>query len=92
MAWNASVCFGILLGEMIIKKHNFNWTINDEKIPVIETNDKDQLSPITKIYKIITSKYDDEGTPSGFYNGFLTIEKLNNMSKEERKKITTYID
>ena len=31
--WNVSTVLGTLLGEMIIKKHNFKWTINDEEIP-----------------------------------------------------------
>ena len=88
--WNVSTVLGTLLGEMIIKKHNFKWTINDEEIPVVETQDENQLSPITKIYKILTSEVDDEGSPSSFYSGFLALEKLNNMSEDEKKEITTY--
>ena len=26
-AWNSSVAFGVLLGEMIIKEHGFDWKI-----------------------------------------------------------------
>lgn len=88
--WNVSTVLGTLLGEMIIKKHKFKWAINDEDIPVVETKDGNQLSPITKIYKILTSEEDDEGSPSSFYSGFLALEKLNNMNEEEQKEITTY--
>lgn len=91
-AWEMAVVFGTFLGEAIIKKHKFNWVENSEHIPVVETNYGNQLSPITKIYKIITSKSDDEGSPSGFYNGYLTLEKYHNMSDEEKEKITVYVD
>lgn len=90
-AWNVSVVLGTLLGEMLINKHNYKWAINDEEIPVVETPDKNQLSPITKIYRILISKENDEGSPSSFYNGFLALEKINNMSEEEKKEITIYL-
>ena len=90
IAWNTSVDMGVLLGEMIIKKHNYKWVINTENIPVLETPEKNQLSPITKIYKILTSEEDDEGSPSSFYSSFLALEKFDKMSDDEKKKLTTY--
>ncbi len=90
VAWNASVSFGVLLGEIIIREQGFHWVICDE-LPVVETDEHNQMSPITKLYKIITDELDGEGTPSGFYNGFKAIQRYYAMSNEEREKITTYI-
>ena len=73
VAWNTAVSLGTLLGEMIIKRHGFRWNINSDNIPIIKTSVDDQLSPITKVYKIIVSKDDIEGRPSSFYNGFITL-------------------
>ncbi len=93
IAWNSAVVFGVLLGEIIIKEHGFYWAINEEKIPVVETEDRNQLSPITKLYKIVTDEEDDggEGSPSGFYDGFKALQQYYAMSDEERERITTYI-
>jgi len=87
--WNMLI--SLVLGEMIIKEHGCHWTINFEGMPVVETENKDQLSPITKIYKIVTSEEDDEGRPSSFYNVFLALMEYNKMSEEERERITEYI-
>ncbi len=73
VAWNTSVSLGTLLGEMIIKRHGFRWNINSDNIPIIKTPKDDQLSPITKVYKIIVSEDDSEGRPSSFYNGFIAL-------------------
>ena len=89
VAWNAAVSFGVLLGEMIIKEHCFHWIL-DDGLPVIETEENNRLSPITKIYKIITDEDDCEGSPSGFYEGFQALQRYQNMSEEEKESITTY--
>lgn len=73
VAWNIAVSLGTLLGEMIINKHGFRWNINSDSIPIIKTSVDAQLSPITKVYKIIVSEDDIEGRPSSFYNGFITL-------------------
>lgn len=73
VAWNIAVSLGTLLGEMIISKYGFRWNINSDSIPIIKTSVDDQLSPITKVYKIIVSEDDIEGRPSSFYNGFITL-------------------
>ncbi len=73
VAWNIAVSLGTLLGEMIINKHGFRWNINSDNIPIIKTSVDDQLSPITKVYKIIVSEDDVEGRPSSFYKGFITL-------------------
>lgn len=73
VAWNTAVSLGTLLGEMIIKKNGFRWNINSDNIPIIKTPENDQLSPITKVYKIIVSEDDIEGRPSSFYNGFIAL-------------------
>ncbi len=91
VAWNSSVSFGVLLGEIIIREHDFHWEMRDD-LPVIETDDHNQLSPISKLYKIITAENDVEGSPSGFYNGFIALQQYYAMSDEERKKNTHYID
>lgn len=75
VAWNISIALGTLLGEMIINKHECKWSTNKDNIPVIETETGNQLSPITKIYKIILSDDDTEGRPSSFYNVFLALQK-----------------
>ena len=49
------------------------------------------MSPITKLYKIITDEDDCEGTPSGFYDGFKILMQYQAMSEEEKARITTYI-
>lgn len=91
VAWNFSVAFGVLLGEIIIRNHGFHWTMIDD-IPVVETNEGNRLSPITKIFKIVTDEDDSEGTPSGFYDGFKVLQQYSDMSEEEREKITVYIN
>ena len=91
VAWNTSVALGVLLGEMIIKEHSYHWAINSEDIPVVETDDNNQLSPITKIYKIVIDEDDCEGSPSSFYSGFKAILEYYAMSDEEKEKITTYV-
>lgn len=90
VAWNSSVSFGVLLGEIIIREQGFHWSICND-LPVVETDDYNQLSPITKLYKIITDEHDGEGTPSGFYNGFKALQQYYAMSDDEIEKITTYI-
>ena len=79
IAWNVSVMLGTLLGEIIIKEHGFHWAINN--IPVIETEEKNQLSPISKINKIILDKDNMEGTAKSFYDGFVTLMKYYNGKK-----------
>lgn len=78
VAWNISIALGILVGEMIISKHECKWSVNKDNIPVIETEIGNQLSPITKIYKIILSEDDTEGRPSSFYNGFIALQNYGN--------------
>lgn len=92
VAWNISVYLGTLLGEMIMNEGGFYWTINDDDIPVLENEKNNMLSPITKLYKIITDDNSCEGTAKGFYNAFKALEKYDSMSEEEKEKITTYIN
>ena len=92
VAWNLSVLYGTVLGEMIIKEHGYHWNLNEEEMPVVETDRNDQMSPITKIYKILTSEEGDEGSPSSFYNGYQALQKYYyEMSDEEKAKITKHI-
>lgn len=91
VAWNSSVDYGVLLGEMIIKEHDYHWTIYEDGLPVVETPDNNKLFPITKMYKIITDEDDCEGTPSGFYSGFQALLAYDAMSEEEKAALTTYI-
>ena len=90
VAWNVSVPFGVLLGEMIINEHHFHWVMKDG-LPVVETDEGNQLSPITKVNKIITDEDSSEGSPTTFYEGFLALQKYQNMRDEEKERITTYI-
>ena len=66
---------GTLLGEMIINEQGYHWVI-EEDLPVVETLRHNQLSPISKIFKIITDEDSFEGTPSGFYKTFITLERF----------------
>lgn len=92
VAWNISVTLGTVLGEMIIGEHGFHWAINSESIPVVETDEKNQMSPITKIYKILLDTEECEGTARGFYDGFLALQKYDSMTEEEKRKMTEYIN
>ena len=67
--------------------------MNEDEIPVIETENGNYLSPITKIYKIIIDEEEDgsEGPPSSFYSGFKALQQLYAMNDYEKQKITTYI-
>ncbi|MBR5179191.1 MAG: hypothetical protein IKW90_10395 [Lachnospiraceae bacterium] len=89
VAWNVSVVLGTLLGEIIIKENGFHWAINN--IPVVETEEKNQLSPISKINKIILDQDNIEGSAKGFYDGFIALSKYYSMSDEEKEKITQKI-
>lgn len=75
IAWNTSFLLGTLLGEMIINEQGYHWVI-EEDLPVVETLRHNQLSPISKIFKIITDEDSFEGTPSGFYKTFITLERF----------------
>lgn len=66
-----------MLEEMIKSEHKYKWSVNKDNNPVIETETGNQLSPITKIYKIILSEDDTEGRPSSFYNGFIALQNYN---------------
>ena len=92
VAWNISVGMGVLLGEMIINKEKFKWTMNDENIPVVQTPDNAQLSPITKIYKIIKSKENDEGSPSDFYELYIAMMNFSKLPKEKQSKVSMHWD
>ncbi len=92
VSWNVSVMLGTVLGEMIIRKEGFHWTMNSEDIPVVETNDHNQMSPITKIYKILLDQQECEGDARGFYEGFKILQKYHSMSEEEREKITKHVE
>ena len=83
VAWNMSVSFGVLLGEMIINEHHFRWVMNDG-LPVVETDEGNRLLPITKINKIITDEDSCEGSPSTFYDGFLALQQWNILKNQEK--------
>lgn len=72
---NTAYLLGTLLGEMIINELGYHWLI-EEGFPVVETLRNNQLSPISKIFKIITDEDSFEGTPSGFYKTFITLERF----------------
>lgn len=72
---NTAYLLGTLLGEMIINEQGYHWVI-EEDLPVVETLRHNQLSPISKIFKIITDEDNFEGTPSGFYKTFITLERF----------------
>lgn len=91
-AWNVSVTLGVLLGEIIINERSFHWTINNENIPVVETENGNQFSPITKLYKIIIDEDDCEGTARGFYEVFKALEYYHSLSDDEKENFTTYIE
>ncbi|MBO5569459.1 MAG: hypothetical protein J6A79_11080 [Clostridia bacterium] len=63
----------------------------NDGLPVVETDEGNQLSPITKVNKIITDEDSSEGSPTAFYEGFLALQQYQNMSDEEKERITTYI-
>lgn len=72
---NTAYLLGTLMGEMIINELGYHWLI-EEDFPVVETLRNNQLSPISKIFKIITDEDSFEGTPSGFYKTFITLERF----------------
>ena len=88
--WNVAVVFGTLLGEMIINKEGYRWGLDDQEVPCVDAGEGNKLFPIYKIHKIITSEEDDEGSPSGFYKGFIALKAYHEMSEEEKEKITKY--
>lgn len=92
VARNVSVTLGVLLGEMFVNEEGFHWTKNNQDIPVVETEDGNQLSPISKLYKIITDEDDGEGTARGFYEGFKVLEHYHSLSDDEKEKLTVYIE
>ncbi len=90
-AWNISVMLGTLLGEMIINETGYRWTINDEELPVVEDEDHNYMSPITKVYKILLDKDNEEGTARSFYEGFMTLRNYDLMSEEDQAEVTEII-
>ena len=87
VVWNVSVTLGVLFGEMIINEKSFHWTINKEELPVVETEDGNQLSPISKLYKIIIDEDDCEGTARGFYEGFKALEYYDSLGDDEKENL-----
>ena len=66
---------GVFLGEMIIRENKYHWTINNNGVPVIETNKNNVISPINYIYRTITNKNKkDEDNPSKLYNDLLKLD------------------
>ncbi|WP_022755201.1 hypothetical protein [Butyrivibrio fibrisolvens] len=72
--WSIAVPLGVLFGEMIIKEHQYHWSIDSNNIPVVETPDHNNLSPITKLYKIILDTENIEGSASSFYEAFKLLQ------------------
>ena len=89
-AWNCSVIFGSLLGEMIIGEHGFQWSMDDAGMPLVETEDRNRMFPITKVYKIITDEENCEGSPSTFYEGFKALQHYYSLSDDERSADNIY--
>lgn len=80
IAWNASKCLGTLAGEALVRHHNWEWSINDDNIPVVKAYGN-TMSPITKIFKIITEPNDvndslTEGSVISLYTAFLAMLEL----------------
>lgn len=66
---------GVFLGEMIIRENKYHWIINNNGVPVIETNKNNVISPINYIYRTITNKNkNDEDNPSKLYNDLLKLD------------------
>ena len=91
VAWNTSVLLGVVLGEMIAREEGLHWLMSRDGVPVVGLDRGNCISPITKIYKIFTSKTDDEGTARSFYRGFKAIRQYCAMSDEEKSRVTTYV-
>ena len=48
----ASVCLGVLLGEMIVNEYGFRWIIRNG-LPVVDTKQHVTISPVMTVYKLL---------------------------------------
>ncbi len=81
--WSIAVPLGVLFGEMIINEHQYHWSIDSNGIPIVETPDHNNLSPITKLYKIILDTENIEGSASSFYEAFKLLQYTARKIEEE---------
>lgn len=61
--WNIAVIFGIYLGQTLLDTHltekGYSWCLGEDKVPVLEKDDRNQMSPITKAYKRLMNGPED---------------------------------
>ena len=62
-AWNLAVQFGIYLGETMLRnfaaQYGYHWGTPDGNFPVLMKDDRNQMSPITKVHKRILNGTED---------------------------------
>ena len=78
VCWNASVCLGTYLGEVMLRDQlgskGFSWQPDSNGLPMLmDSEKKNAVSPISKIYKKLIPDNDSEGTVSGLYRAFLLL-------------------
>lgn len=78
--WNVSVYLGCYLGEVMLRDSlagkGFSWQFQDDLPVLMVENQRNAISPISKIYKKLMSEEegpDAEGTVSSFYEVFLLM-------------------
>lgn len=62
-AWNLAAIFGIYLGETMLRQFaaekGFRWGTPEGDFPVLMKDDRNQMSPITKVHKRILNGEED---------------------------------
>ena len=73
--WNLSVIFGVYLGQTLLDTYltlrGYFWAAGEDSIPVLKKDGKNQMSPITKVYKRLLNGPED--SVKSFYDVALYI-------------------
>lgn len=86
--WNLSVVFGVYLGQTLLDTYltarGYIWAPGEDSIPVLMKDGKNQMSPITKVYKRLLNGPEDN--VKSFYDVALLIaDGRLNLSHGDKK-------
>ena len=61
--WRLAVIFGIYLGQSLLYNHlidkGYSWRMGRDKVSVLDKDDRNQMSPITRVYKRLLNGVED---------------------------------
>lgn len=91
--WNAAVCLGVYLGEVMLRDHlrsmGYTWRADDSGLLMLmDRENRNAISPISKVHKKLAntgSESDGEGTVSSFYSVSLMLAAVGGEDKISKR-------